>query len=53
MLAKAVATDCGANFLNISVAAVTSKWYGEAEKYAAAVFTLARKLSPCVVFVGL
>eukprot|EP00028_Trichosphaerium_sp_Am-I-7-wt_P010001 CAMPEP_0168536988 /NCGR_PEP_ID=MMETSP0405-20121227/19995_1 /TAXON_ID=498012 /ORGANISM="Trichosphaerium sp, Strain Am-I-7 wt" /LENGTH=1003 /DNA_ID=CAMNT_0008565335 /DNA_START=399 /DNA_END=3410 /DNA_ORIENTATION=+ len=51
MLAKAVATESGANFISISMASIGSKWFGEGEKYARAVFTLARKLSPCVIFV--
>ena len=37
--------------LDISVSSITSKWFGEGEKYARAVFTLARKLSPCIVFI--
>ncbi|XP_073054232.1 uncharacterized protein [Primulina eburnea] len=51
MLAKAVATEAGANFINISMSSITSKWFGEAEKYVKAVFTLASKISPSVIFV--
>ncbi|XP_019197433.1 PREDICTED: uncharacterized protein LOC109191291 isoform X2 [Ipomoea nil] len=51
MLAKAVATDAGANFINISMSSITSKWFGEGEKYVKAVFTLASKIAPSVVFV--
>lgn len=51
MLAKAVATESGANFLNISMSTVNSKWFGEAEKSAKQIFTLARKLAPCVIFI--
>jgi SpoVK/Ycf46/Vps4 family AAA+-type ATPase len=51
MLAKAVATEAGANFINISMSSITSKWFGEGEKYVKAVFTLASKISPSVVFV--
>jgi len=91
MLAKAIATECGANFISIrhvlrlclcccccsllcfgsffclfvclfamfpsqritkgvSMASIGSKWFGEGEKYARAVFTLASKISPCVIF---
>ncbi len=46
MLAKAVATECHANFINVSVASIASKWFGEGEKYAQAIFTLASKISP-------
>jgi ATP-dependent 26S proteasome regulatory subunit len=52
LLAKAVAVQSGANFLNISVSSITSKWVGEGEKMAKAVFTLASKITPCVIFIG-
>ncbi|KAH9310527.1 hypothetical protein KI387_025562, partial [Taxus chinensis] len=51
MLAKAVATEAGANFINISMSTITSKWFGEAEKYVKAVFTLANKIAPSVIFI--
>ncbi|KAA3460589.1 ATPase family AAA domain-containing protein 1-A isoform 1 [Gossypium australe] len=51
MLAKAVATEAGANFINISMSGITSKWFGEGEKYVKAVFSLASKIAPSVVFV--
>ena len=35
----------------MDVSILTDKWYGESQKLASAVFTLARKLSPCIVFV--
>ncbi|KAL0746315.1 hypothetical protein Bca101_028317 [Brassica carinata] len=51
MLAKAVATEAGANFINISMSSITSKWFGEGEKYVKAVFSLASKIAPSVIFV--
>ncbi|KAM1001711.1 hypothetical protein FF1_008194 [Malus domestica] len=51
MLAKAVATEAGANFINISMSSITSKGFGEGEKYVKAVFSLASKIAPSVVFV--
>ncbi|XP_066391486.1 uncharacterized protein [Miscanthus floridulus] len=51
MLAKAVATEAGANFINISMSSIASKWFGEGEKYVKAVFSLASKISPSVIFV--
>ncbi|THG20456.1 hypothetical protein TEA_027535 [Camellia sinensis var. sinensis] len=51
MLAKAVATEAAANFINISMSSITSKWFGEGEKYVKAVFSLASKIAPSVVFV--
>ncbi|OEL26134.1 ATPase family AAA domain-containing protein 1-A [Dichanthelium oligosanthes] len=51
MLAKAVATEAGANFINVSISSITSKFFGEAEKYVDAIFSLSSKLSPAVIFV--
>ncbi|KAJ3699890.1 hypothetical protein LUZ61_003595 [Rhynchospora tenuis] len=51
MLAKAVATEAGANFINISMSSITSKWFGEGEKYVKALFSLASKISPSVIFI--
>jgi ATPase family AAA domain-containing protein 1 len=50
MLAKAVATEGGATFLSIDASTIENKWLGESEKNARAVFTLARKLAPCVIY---
>ncbi|RCV18908.1 hypothetical protein SETIT_3G340700v2 [Setaria italica] len=51
IIAKAVATEAGANFINVSVSSIMSKWLGEAEKYVKAIFSLASKISPAVIFV--
>ncbi|KAL0763150.1 hypothetical protein Bca101_079301 [Brassica carinata] len=52
MLAKAVAVEAGANFINISMSSITyNKLFGEVDKYIKAVFSLASKKSPCVIFV--
>jgi len=51
LTARAVASQCGANFLNIQMSNVQSKWVGENEKNVKAIFSLARKLSPCVLFI--
>jgi SpoVK/Ycf46/Vps4 family AAA+-type ATPase len=51
MLAKAVATEGGASFLSVDAASVENKWLGESEKNARAIFTLARRLAPCVIFI--
>ncbi|KAI8805110.1 P-loop containing nucleoside triphosphate hydrolase protein [Cladochytrium replicatum] len=50
MLGKAVAKSGGARFMSIALSDVFDKYVGEGEKNVRAVFTLARKLSPCVVF---
>lgn len=51
MLAKAVAKESHATFINISMSSLTSKWYGDAEKYVSGLFSLARKLSPSIIFI--
>ncbi|KAE8739356.1 hypothetical protein FOCC_FOCC015127 [Frankliniella occidentalis] len=51
MIAKAIAREAGCNFINLDMSCVTDKWYGESQKLACAVFTLAVKLQPCIVFI--
>lgn len=50
LIAKAVAKGSGANMLEISAASINDMWVGNSEKNVRAVFSLARKLSPVVVF---
>jgi len=51
LLAKAVATESNATFFNISAAALTSRYLGEGEKLVRALFSMARKLQPSVIFI--
>jgi SpoVK/Ycf46/Vps4 family AAA+-type ATPase len=51
LLAKAVAKESGATVLEVSGAEVTDMYVGEGEKNVKAIFSLAKKLSPCVVFI--
>ncbi|CAN8325820.1 unnamed protein product [Cochlearia groenlandica] len=51
MVAKAVATEAGANFINISMSSIGSMYFSDGEKYVKAVFSLASKISPSVIFV--
>ncbi|KAE9459539.1 hypothetical protein C3L33_08514, partial [Rhododendron williamsianum] len=51
MLAKAIASEAGASFINVSMSTITSKWFGEDEKNVRALFTVAAKVSPTIIFI--
>eukprot|EP00669_Euglena_mutabilis_P007930 TRINITY_DN3101_c0_g1_i1.p1 TRINITY_DN3101_c0_g1~~TRINITY_DN3101_c0_g1_i1.p1 ORF type:complete len:284 (+),score=110.58 TRINITY_DN3101_c0_g1_i1:372-1223(+) len=51
MLAKAIARETNARFLEVKVESLFSKWVGESERLVSAVFTLARKLQPAIIFI--
>lgn len=51
LLARAIATECSATFFNISAATLTSKYVGDGEKLVRALFSVARKLQPSIIFI--
>lgn len=51
MLAKALARECGASFINIKASTILSKWYGDTNKLINAVWTLAYKVQPTILFI--
>ncbi|NPA23139.1 MAG: AAA family ATPase, partial [Crenarchaeota archaeon] len=50
LLAKAVATESGANFIAVRGPEILSKWVGESERAIREIFKKARMAAPCVVF---
>jgi transitional endoplasmic reticulum ATPase len=50
LLAKAVATESGANFIAVRGPEILSKWVGESEKAIRQIFRRARMVAPAVVF---
>uniref|UniRef100_A0AAY4C1V6 Outer mitochondrial transmembrane helix translocase n=1 Tax=Denticeps clupeoides TaxID=299321 RepID=A0AAY4C1V6_9TELE len=51
MIAKATAKASGCQFINLQASTLTDKWYGESQKLTAAVFSLAVKIQPCIIFI--
>lgn len=51
MIAKATAKASGCKFINLQASTLTDMWYGESQKLTAAVFSLAVKIQPCIVFI--
>lgn len=51
LIAKATAKEAGCRFINLQPSTLTDKWYGESQKLAAAVFSLAVKLQPSIIFI--
>ncbi|MEM3209643.1 MAG: CDC48 family AAA ATPase, partial [Saccharolobus sp.] len=51
MLAKAVATESGANFIAVRGPEILSKWVGESEKAVREIFRKARMYAPSVIFI--
>jgi len=50
MLAKAVATESGANFIAVRGPEILSKWVGESEKAIREIFRKARQAAPTIIF---
>ena len=50
LLAKAIATECSANFISIKGPELLTKWFGESEANIRNLFNKARGASPCILF---
>jgi transitional endoplasmic reticulum ATPase len=50
MLAKAVASESGANFISVKGPELLSKWFGESEQRIRDLFRKARQVAPSIIF---
>lgn len=50
MIAKAIATECNATFIQVEISDILSMWIGESENNIASIFDKARANKPCVLF---
>lgn len=51
LIAKATAKEADFSFINLDVSMIVDKSYGESPKLAKAIFTLAEKIKPCIIFI--
>jgi len=50
LLAKAIAKECGVNFISVDGPEIFTKWLGESEEGIRQVFRIARQVAPTVIF---
>lgn len=51
LIARALAKESGVRFIALNLATVMDKWVGETEKYIEALFSLAAKIRPVIIFI--
>jgi transitional endoplasmic reticulum ATPase len=50
LIAKAIANECGANFISVKGPELLTMWFGESEANVRDLFDKARAAAPCIVF---
>ncbi|MEA2976755.1 MAG: transitional endoplasmic reticulum ATPase [Alphaproteobacteria bacterium] len=50
LLAKALANECGVNFISVDGPEIFTKWLGESEEGLRQIFRIARQVAPTVIF---
>ena len=50
LLAKALANECGVNFISVDGPEIFTKWLGESEEGVRQIFRIARQVAPTVIF---
>ena len=51
MMGRCIASQVKANFISISASDLVSKWVGDSEKRARALFAVATCMQPCIIFI--
>lgn len=51
LLATSLASECGIPFISIKPSLVEQKYFGESEKLVKAIFSFAKKIQPCIIFI--
>jgi SpoVK/Ycf46/Vps4 family AAA+-type ATPase len=49
-MARAIAGECGAEYISVGISDVLNMWIGESERNLAAIFEQARNRAPCLLF---